>query len=429
MANRVLTDIEPLRESRDFRLLFAGQVVSMIGSQFTMVAIAFQVYSLTRSSLQVGAVSAAQLGPFVLGSLIGGALGDARDRRYVLALASAALATTSGALALNAAASHPSVPAVYLVTAVAAGFGGVVSTTCSSAVPALVRSDQLTAAYAAMQVVDQVGMVAGPALSGLLIGSAGLAWTYGLDAVTFMVSTVAVLAMSAQPPAAPAERLGLRSVAEGLGYIRANQVLKGVFLVDLSATVFGLPTALFPALASTVFHRGPTVLGYLYAAPAAGALAGALATGWLSRISRRARAVTVAVCFWGAVIVAFGYVKALWAALLLLAVAGWADVASAVLRDTILQVSVPERFRSRATSVQMAVVEGGPRLGSLESGAVAAATSVQFSIISGGLVCIAGALALAVLLPRWRQWSHQGQAAGVEPAADSRSVPHADRGP
>jgi MFS family permease len=410
MANRLLTGIEPLRGSRDFRLLFFGQVASMIGSQLTMVAIAFQVYSLTRSSLQVGAVGMAQLGPFVAGALIGGALGDARDRRYLLALASAGLAMASGALAVNAA-SHASVLVVYLVTALAAGLGGVVSTTCSAVVPSLMRTDQLTAAYATMQVVDQVGMVLGPALSGLLIAAGGLPWAYGLDALTFIVSAAAALAMSPLAPAAPAERLGLRSIAEGFRYIRANQVLQGVFLVDLSATVFGLPTALFPALARTVFHGGPSVLGVLYAAPAAGALAGALATGWLGRLSRRARAVTLAVCFWGAVIVAFGYVHALWAAMLLLAVAGWADVASAVLRDTILQVSVPDRFRSRATSVQMAVVEGGPRLGALESGAVAAATSVQFSIISGGLVCIAGALALAALLPRWRKVESQPQPA------------------
>jgi MFS family permease len=403
VANRVLTDAGPLRESRDFRLLFLGQLVSMIGSQFTMVAVAFQVYSLTRSSLQVGAVSMAQLVPFVLGSLIGGSVGDAKDRRRVLAVASSVLTLTSAALALNAGAGHGSMVVIYVVTAVAAGFGGVVSTTCAAAVPALITTDQLTSAYASMQVVDQVGMVAGPALSGLLIEAAGVAWAYGIDALTFVFSTATVLAMSALPPGAPAESPSLRSIAEGLGYIRTSQVLQGVFLVDLSATVFGLPTALFPQLTKTVFDRGPSVLGYLYAAPAAGALVGALTTGWLKRVRRRAWAVTIAVCAWGGVMVAFGFVHLLWAALLLLALAGWADVVSAVLRDTVLQRSVADRFRSRATSVQMAVVEGGPRLGALESGAVAAVTSAQFSVVSGGLACIVGALAVAALLPGWRR--------------------------
>jgi predicted MFS family arabinose efflux permease len=412
MASRVLIDVEPLRSSRDFRLLFAGQLVSMVGNQFTMVAIAFQVYSLTRSSLQVGAVSMAQLGPLVLGALIGGALGDSLDRRRVLLAASAVLSLTSGALALNATITHASVLAIYLVSAVAAGFGGVVSTACSAAVPSLVRTDQLTAAYASMQVADQVGMVAGPAVSGILIGTVGLRWVYGLDAATFVLSMLALLMMSPLPPASGAGRPGLGPIAKGIRYVLGRQVLFAVYLIDLNATVLGLPTALFPELARSVFHGGPDVLGYMYASPAAGALIGALTTGWLKGIRRRAWAVTAAVSVWGGVIVAFGFVQVLWAGLCLLALAGWADVISAVLRDTILQTSVSEPFRGRVTSVQMAVVEGGPRLGALESGAVAAAVSAQFSVVFGGLACVAGAFALTALLPGFRHYGDRHQSVG-----------------
>jgi predicted MFS family arabinose efflux permease len=404
MASRVLLDIGPLRESRNFRLLFAGQMVSMVGNQFTAVAIAFQVYSLTGSSLQVGAVSLAQLGPFVLGALIGGALGDTMDRRRVLVAASALLSLTSGALAVNATSAHASVLAIYLVSAVAAGFGGVVSTACSAALPSLVNMGQLTAANASMQVVDQVGMVVGPAVSGLLIGTLGLRWVYGVDAVTFLLSTVAMLMMSALPPAEGAGRPGLAPMAAGMRYILGRQVLLGIFLIDLNATVLGLPTVLFPALARSVFHGGPSVLGYMYAAPAAGALVGALTSGWLKGIRRQAWAVTAAVIAWGGVITAFGFVHVLGAALCLLALAGWADVISAVLRGTILQTSVADPFRGRVTSVQMAVVEGGPRLGGLESGAVAAAMSAQFSVVFGGLACIAGAIVLTVILPGFRRY-------------------------
>jgi predicted MFS family arabinose efflux permease len=172
-------------------------------------------------------------------------------------------------------------------------------------------------------------------------------------------------------------------------------------------TVFGMPRALFPALATTVFRGGASTLGYLYAAPAAGALVGALTTGWLERIRRQGWAVIAAVCVWGAAIVAFGLVHVLWAALILLAVAGWADVISAVLRSTILQSSVPEEFRSRISSVQIAVVEGGPRLGDLESGAVASLVSTEFSIITGGLACIAGAALLTGLLPGFRRYDRR----------------------
>jgi hypothetical protein len=187
-------------------------------------------------------------------------------------------------------------------------------------------------------------------------------------------------------------------------YILGRQVLLGIFLIDLNATVLGLPTVLFPALARSVFHGGPSVLGYMYAAPAAGALVGALTSGWLKGIRRQAWAVTAAVIAWGGVITAFGFVHVLGAALCLLALAGWADVISAVLRGTILQTSVADPFRGRVTSVQMAVVEGGPRLGGLESGAVAAAMSAQFSVVFGGLACIAGAIVLTVILPGFRRY-------------------------
>jgi MFS family permease len=310
-------------------------------------------------------------------------------------------------LAANATFAHPSVLAIYLVSAFAAGSGGVVSTACAAAIPSLVSGEQLTAAYASMQVVDQVGMVVGPAISGLLIGTLGLRWAYGLDVVTFVFSTGTVLAMSALPPGPGTKDPGLSSIVDGLRYIADRPLLLGVYLIDLNATVLGLPTALFPALARSVFHGGPSVLGYMYASPGAGALVGALTTGWLKRVRRRAWGVTAAVSVWGGVIVAFGFVHALWDALCLLALAGWADVISAVLRDTVLQTSVDEPFRSRVTSVQMAVVEGGPRLGALESGAVATAVSTQFSIVSGGLACMAGALVLTAVLPAFRRYGRR----------------------
>jgi MFS family permease len=179
-----------------------------------------------------------------------------------------------------------------------------------------------------------------------------------------------------------------------------------------------MPRALFPALAVSVFHGGARTLGYLYAAPAAGALVGALTTGWLERVNRQAWAVIVAVCVWGAAIVAFGLVHVLWAGLALLALAGWADVLSAVLRSTILQTSTSEEYRSRISAVQIAVVTGGPRLGDLEAGTVATLVSTQFSIVSGGLACIAGAAALAALLPGFRRYDrratrHAGAGADV----------------
>ena len=371
VANRILIDPGPLRESRGFRLLFAGQFVEVFGSQLTAVAIPFQVYALTRSSLQVGLVSLAQLVPLIIGALIGGSLGDALDRRLILVVTSVLLALTSAGLAVNAAAAHPSLAALYLVSAAAAGLAGMASTASNAAVPALVAPRHLVAAYAATQAVDQVGLVIGPALAGLLIGAVHLPWVYAATAVIYLLTAVAAARLPAIPPVPEAARPGLASVVAGLRYLRGRQAMQGAYLIDINAMVFGMPRALFPALALSVFHGGARTLGYLYAAPAAGALIGALTTGWLARVHRQAWAVIVAVVVWGAAIMAFGLVHVLWAALALLAVAGWADVISAVLRLTILQTSASEEFRSRISAVQIAVVTGGPRLGDLEAGAVA----------------------------------------------------------
>lgn len=404
MPGRILVDLTPLRESRDFRLLFSGQLVGTVGNQLTVVAIPFQVYGMTHSSLQVGAVSIVQLVPLIVGALVGGAVGDAVDRRTLLLVVSVLSALTSAGLAVNAVVPHPSLAAVYVISAAAAGLMGFANTARNAAVPTLVGTGLLAPAYAFMQIVFQVGTVAGPALAGLLIGAVHLQWVYAIDALTFVVSIASVALMAPIPPAAGAARPGVGSVMEGLRYLKGRQALQGVYVIDVNAMVFGMPRALFPALADTVFHGGATTLGFLYAAPGAGALLGAATTGWVTQVRHQAWVIIGAVVAWGAAITLFGLTTVLAVALVLLAVAGWADVVSAVLRNTVLMSSVPEEFRSRMSSIQMAVVQGGPRLGDLEAGAVATAVSTEFSIVSGGLACIVGALALAAALPGFRRY-------------------------
>ena len=401
-----MIDTSPLRESRDFRLLFVGSLVSTIGNQLTVVAIPYQVYGLTHSSLQVGAISLAQLIPFVAGSLIGGSVGDAVDRRPLLILMSAVLSVTSVLLAVNSIGGHPSLVTLYVVSAVAAGLSGVASTARTATVASIVSPEHMTAAFAFIQILFQVGVVVGPAVSGLLLHLVGATWVYGIDAATYLAALVATVLMSPLPPIAVARRPGIGSIVEGIRYLRGRQLLQGVYLIDINAMVFGMPRALFPALADGAFrYVGPpsVTLGFLYAAPGVGALLGAVTTGWVTHLRRQAAAVVGAVILWGAAIAAFGFVHVFWVGLALLAVAGWADVISAVLRNTLLQTNIPDEFRSRLSSIQMAVVQGGPRLGDLESGGVAEATSVPFSIVSGGLASIAGAIILSLVLPGFRK--------------------------
>jgi MFS family permease len=396
---RLLVDVSPLRERRDYRLLFTGTLISTLGSQLTVVAIPFQVYRQTHSSFQVGAVSLAQLVPLILGSLVGGSVGDAVDRRSIMWMSGLALALTSAVLAVNASVAHPALVLVYAVSAVAAGLIGVSNSARAASSATLVGPEHQSSAAALSQIVFQVGTIVGPAVAGILIATVGLSWAYGVDAVTYVVSIVFLRAMAPIPPVPGATRPGFASVAEGVRFLRGNHPLQGIYVIDLNAMVFGMPRALFPALALGPLHAGVRGLGYLYAAPGVGAFLGSVGSGWVAHVRRQGLAVVLAVLAWGAAITVFGFAHVFGVALVLLAVAGWADVISAVLRNTILQTTVPEEFRSRLSSIQMAVVQGGPRLGDLESGGVASAVSTQFSVVSGGIACIVGALVTAVVLP------------------------------
>jgi MFS family permease len=409
-GRRFFVDVAPLRSSRDFRWLYGGQLVSFFGSQLTLVAVPYQVFRLTHSSLQVGLVSLAQLGPLVAGSLIGGSIADGHDRRRVLLVTEVLLALTSAALAFNASLRHPPLWPLYVITALAAGLSGVERPARSAALPSLVPPEHLPAAYALWQILLQVGNVAGPGLAGLLLAGTGLGAVYWIDAGTFVAAFVSVLVMAPMPPAGGGRRPGFRSIVEGLRFLRGRPTIQGIFLIDINAMVFGMPRALFPALGTEVFHGGAQAVGYLYAAPGAGALVGAVTTGWVGGVSRQGRAVIIAVMVWGAAIAGFGATTWLPLALVLLAVAGWADVISAVFRSTMLQQSVPDELRGRLSALQIAVVTGGPRLGDFEAGVVSAATDVGFSVISGGLACVGGAVLVARLLPGFARYRPAGPA-------------------
>jgi hypothetical protein len=418
-AHRLFIDLTPLRRSRDFRYLIGGELVSVLGTQLTTVAVPYQVYRLTHSSLDVGLVSLAQLFPLIAGALLGGSVVDAMDRRRLLMVAQVLPALCSVGLALNADLG-PSLWPLFVLPALSAGFSPLDSAGRSAIVPRLVRRSELSTANAMFQALFQFGLVVGPAVAGLLLAGAGVRFVYWMDVASFGAALLGAFMMSPQPPSQDADRRpGLRSIVEGLRYVRGRQAIQGAYLIDINAMVFGMPRALFPALATNLFGGGASTLGFLYAAPGAGALIGALTTGWVSRIQRQGLAVIVAVIAWGAAITGFGLVRwlpgpaALPVALVLLAAAGCADVISAVFRSTIIQLAVPDALRGRLAGLQTAVVTGGPRIGDAEAGAVAAGFGNTFSVVSGGLACIAGALVVARLLPGFRRQRIEASPAGT----------------
>ncbi len=399
--SRVAVDTSALRESRDFRLLTAGSLITGLGAQAALVALPYQTYLLTGSALLTGMLGLAELIPLIVASLYAGALADRYDRRKLLMLTQGALVLVALALTAVALTDEPPVALLFVLAGATAATASLERVTRSSIVPNTVAPHKLRAALSLTFGLYQVTMVIGPALGGLLIAGFGIAAPYIVDAITCFGMLVAAWAMSPQPPeGAPEEHEPvLRSIKEGLGFVGRSQALVASFIIDLAAMTFGMPRALFAVLSVSVFHTGATGTGALYAAVSFGAVVAALTTGWLEHARWLGRIVRGAVAAWGAAIAAAGLMPSIYPAALLFAVAGAADSVSAVCRSTISQSVTPDHMRGRMSSVFMLVVASGPRIGDVESGSVAAATTPKFSVVSGGLACIASVGLVALFLP------------------------------
>lgn len=398
---QIAVDLTPLRESRDLRLLVVGSFVTGLGTQASLVALPYQVYVQTGSAFLTGLLGAVELGPLIAAALVGGALADRMDRRRLLGLVQIALVLVTVALAALALIGDPPLLALYALGATLAGAGAVQNVASAAIVPNLVRPALLPSALALIFGLSTLAMVLGPALAGVLIATAGVGTAYAVDALSCLALIGAVVAMNPQPPQGlVGHQLPIaRSIAEGLSFVRGQPALTGSFAIDLAAMTFGMPRALFPVLSLTVYDAGAGGVGVLYAAVAAGATVAALTTGWLRHARRLGRIVIVAVLAWGAAIALAGLTRSLWVASGLLAMAGAADSISAVCRSTITQSLTPDAMRGRMSSVFSLVVTSGPRLGDVESGAVAALTSARTSVISGGIACMVSVGAVLLAFP------------------------------
>jgi ENTS family enterobactin (siderophore) exporter len=413
---QIAIDIAPLRESRDFRRLFAGRFVSMAGNAVATTAANWQVYGLTHSSLDVGLLTLVASSGMFIGLLAGGMLADRHDRRTLLMAVRLPQAALAAGLMANSLLSRPQLWPLYLLTFGIGLLSGLSSPASTAATPALVGEHRLAAAAALNATASQLGQLGGPALAGILIaGSGGVASCYAIDAACFAIFAVAMTTVGPLPPETRAQRPGLRSLAEGLRYVRRNGVVGGMLLVDTNAMLFGMPSALFPALASQHFHGGSATFGLLVAAPGLGAMVGAATSGWTGRLRRPGLVVIGAGIVWGAAIAAFGLVRILPLALVFLAVAGAGDLISEVLRNTLLQRYTPDPLRGRVSSLYLAQVTTAPALGNVEAGGVASLAGLEFSVVSGGLACVAGALILGALIPALRAASLTSSPSDDEP--------------
>jgi MFS family permease len=376
----------------------------MLGQQMTLVAVPYQVYRLTGSSLMVGVTSIVALVPLVVFGLLGGAIADAMDRRKLMVVTSAGAAVTSALLAVQALLpGDGNLAVLWVLTAAVSGFAAVNQPARSAVIPALVGTEGVAAANALAMTVRQAGVIVGPLLAGLLIGLGDLSITYTIDAIGFLAAVFLLRGLPPLPPGGGVHALHLgravRGVWEGFRFLRTQPVLLMTFVVDVIAMLFAWPQAVFPELSQTSFAGDANSLGWLFAGVSIGSLLMGLTSGWVSRVDRQGAVVLVAIAVWGVAIVGFGLASTLWLAVLCLAVAGAGDMVSAVLRSSMLQTAAPDEMRGRMQGVFIVVVAGGPRLGDLRAGLVASSFGVTMAMVSGGVVIVLAMALVAVVVP------------------------------
>jgi len=369
------------------------------------VAVPWHIYELTGSVAAVGLIGLAEVIPLILFSLVGGAAADRRERRGLIAQMQLGLIVSAGLLTWLSLFERPNVVLIYALVALSSSFEAVERPTRTAMLPSILPQGKMPAALAVRQVAFHITLIVGPGLGGILIAAIGVTWVYAIDAVTYLAALTALKWIPPVMPATSEDQSPTEAVREGLRYALRTPLILSIFVIDLIAMIFGMPRAVFPELAQRTFDGGARIVGFLYAAPSVGALAGALLSGWVKRVQRHGVAVIVAVLAWGAAITLAGLSTfSLALTLLFLALAGASDVISAVFRGSMLLEATPDRLRGRVSSLNLMVVIGGPRFGDVEAGLVAAAVGAPASIVIGGVACLAGTGLLAVTAPSLRRY-------------------------
>lgn len=392
-------DITPLKVSRDFRLLFIGQAFSYFGSMMRFAVLPWQMYQLTKSSFAVGMLELVAFVPMFFAAFIGGALADYIDRKRLIRLTETGLAITAAILFINSLLPQPRIWVLFVVAALFAGLNGLQRPAREAITPKIVPPEHLTAVAALNAFRFSVGTIAGASVGGIIAVKFGTAFAYSIDFATYLISLVTVLMIKASPPPPLADRPSWQSIKEGLRYAKSRQELMGTYLIDLNAMFFGMPMALFPAIAES--YGRPESVGFLYAAPAVGSLVISLFSGLFGRTNKHGLAITISAGIWGVAIIIFGFANSLWFGLFFLAIAGAADAVSGLYRMTVWNQSIPDHLRGRLAGIEMISYMTGPYLGNAEAGVVASLFSLRASIVSGGIFCVIGTFALAAVLPKF----------------------------
>ena len=397
---RYFIDLSIFRRNRNFAFLYIGQFVSFLGTMITGVALPYQIYTETHSTLMVGLLSLAQLLPLLVTALIGGVFADRYHRRMLLLTAEALLAIGCLLLAWNALLAVPQIGAIFAVAIAMSAVNGLHRPALDSIVQQIVDKKDFATVSAVTSFKYSVAMIMGPAIGGLIIGHFGIVITYLADFMSFLVSLIALLMMLHIPkPLRGRDESTWASLKEGFRYAFSRQELVGTYVVDFIAMIFGMPSALFPAIALST--GGPKILGMLYSAPAVGALVISFFSGAASQVKRHGRAIAIAAIGWGVAIIFFGFSSQLIWILFFLALAGAFDAISGIFRGIMWNQTIPNQLRGRLSGIEMISYLSGPKLGDTEAGIVASLFGITTSIVSGGVLCVAGVIACCYFLPKF----------------------------
>jgi len=395
----MFVDITPLKVSRDYRLLFFGQMVSFFGVMMTVVVVPWQMYQLTHSNFQVGLIYLFEFVPMITMAFVGGALADAVDRRKLLRITEVLQTLVTAVLLANSLLPEPQVWVLYVCVVLHAGFMALQRPAFDSLIPVILPPEYMTAVGALNSLRWSLGAILSFALSGIIVSQLGASAAYAIDLVTFGATLIAVWKIRAVPPPPGADRPSLKTIVEGFRYAMSRPDLIGTYLIDINAMLFGMPVALFPALAA--IYGSTASVGLFHAAIALGAFAASMTSGWTGKMYRHGLLITIAAGLWGVAIIFFGFADSLWTGLFFLAAAGFFDMISGIFRGAIWNHTIPNHLRGRLAGIEMISYMTGPMLGNAAAGIVAHYTSVKFSIISGGVLTVVGTVVLALLLPKF----------------------------
>ena len=394
----MLIDLSPLKASRDYRLLFFGQLVSFFGSMMTFIVVPWQMYQLTQSSAMVGYISLAEFVPMFCLAFVGGALADYIDKRKLLRLTEIGQTCLTALLVVNALLPRPLISVLFVVIALHAGLAALQRPAFESFIQKVIPAEMMAAVMALNSVRFSIGMIIGPAVAGIIATELSPVVAYSTDLVTFAASLIAVFMIRFVPPPENAERPSLDGIRKGIKYAFSREELVGTYFIDIAAMFFAFPQALYPALASIY---GNEYVGFFPAAIAAGALVASLTSGWTKNVHRHGLMVILAALLWGVGILLFGLSTSLVPALFFLGSAGFFDMLSGVFRGAIWNQTIPNYLRGRLASIEMISYLTGPMLGSAKMGIIAEYTSVKFALVSGGAICIVAVAGTAMFLPKF----------------------------